>query len=406
MNKVYYNQADSRWASHPYTAPSYPNATIKTSGCGVTCGAMIISSCKETIYPDAMGDLAKANGYRVDGGTADGFFSFICEKWGLEIERIHSSYDALEKCKNGYFVVMCASKGLWTTGGHFILAVGARNDEIQIFDPYLYNGKFNVYGRASANVSVEGTSCYVQIDKFKQYSNIQRLWAIKVSDTNNIEEPVTPNTAEIKYVSTNGAGLNVRSGRGTQYSITTTLAKGTQVMVYDIVDGWARIGSNMYVSAQYLSDTKPSTSQPAQSYNRGTVGQTKTFANRTIIYENSNLSGTQYNYLARTAVVVLENVSANVDKIRVVKTGREGYINISAYGGSTSSAPAITNTVGQTKIFRGATVLYSNSNLSGTQYQYKAETRVKILQNVSSSVDRVYVVKTGRKAYCRNNVYK
>ena len=64
MNKVYYNQADPRWANHSYTAPSYPNATVKSSGCGPTCGAMIISSCKETIYPDAMCDLAKANGYK------------------------------------------------------------------------------------------------------------------------------------------------------------------------------------------------------------------------------------------------------------------------------------------------------------------------------------------------------
>ena len=53
MNKVYYNQADPRWANHPYTAPSYSNATVKSSGCGPTCGAMVISSCKETIYPDA-----------------------------------------------------------------------------------------------------------------------------------------------------------------------------------------------------------------------------------------------------------------------------------------------------------------------------------------------------------------
>lgn len=67
MSKVYYNQADPRWANHPYTCDvdGYRDKTIKSSGCGVTCGAMIISSCKETIYPDAMGDIAMANGYRV-----------------------------------------------------------------------------------------------------------------------------------------------------------------------------------------------------------------------------------------------------------------------------------------------------------------------------------------------------
>ena len=80
MNKVYYNQADSRWANHPYTCnyPGYTNTTIKSSGCGVTCGAMVISSCREIITPDKMGDLAMANGFRVPGGTADSFFYYIC----------------------------------------------------------------------------------------------------------------------------------------------------------------------------------------------------------------------------------------------------------------------------------------------------------------------------------------
>lgn len=197
MSKVYYNQADPRWMKHPYTAPSYPNATVKSAGCGPTCGAMIISSCKEIIYPDAMCDLSKANGFRVDGGTSDDFFPFICDKWGLEIERIHSSYDAFERCKNGDFVVMCAGAGLWTTGGHFILAVGTRGDEIQIFDPYLYAGKFDTSSRKGAGVSVEGNSCYVQIDKFKQYSNIQRLWAINVGAQSELEPQPTPSGRKI-----------------------------------------------------------------------------------------------------------------------------------------------------------------------------------------------------------------
>ena len=462
MNKVYYNQADPRWANHSYTAPSYPNATVKSSGCGPTCGAMIISSCKETIYPDAMCDLAKANGYRVDGGTADGFFTFICQKWGLEIERIHSSYEALEKCKDGYFVVMVAGAGLWTTGGHFILAVGARNDEIQIYDPYLYAGKFNQYGRQSAEVKVEGTSCYVQIDKFKQYSNIQRLWAIKVSDVTP-DEPINPETGEIKYVSAN-SGLNVRTGRGTQYSVVTTLPKGTQVMVYDTVDGWARIGSNMYVSAQYLSDSKSEETQPAQpttrkgvvtansglnvrsgpSTSNGRVGALSKGATVTI-YEESNgwyrignnqwvsaqyvsVNGQTPAQPTTKTMYVKVNSSLNVrsgpsTNNRIVGSllngtqvtvyeETSGWARIgdskwvSAQYLTTSGTPVTNNTVGQKKVLANNTILYENSNLSGKQYTYLAGTSVKILQNVNGSIDKIYVIKTGRVAYCKNNVYR
>ena len=66
----------------------------------------------------------------------------------------------------------------------------------------------------------------------------------------------------------------------------------------------------------------------------------------------------------------------------------------------------IKNTVGQYKRLAKRTTLYSKSNLSGTKYSYLANTQVKIIKNVSSSVDYVYVVKTRRYAYVRNNVYK
>ena len=52
------------------------------------------------------------------------------------------------------------------------------------------------------------------------------------------------------------------------------------------------------------------------------------------------------------------------------------------------------------------TYLYSKSNLTGTKYTYLPLTQVKIIKNVSSTVDYVYVVKTGRYAYVKNNVYK
>jgi len=65
------------------------------------------------------------------------------------------------------------------------------------------------------------------------------------------------------------------------------------------------------------------------------------------------------------------------------------------------------NTVGQYKKFKKTyTYIYSKSNLTGYQYTYLANTRVKILQNVSSNVDRIYVPATGRYGYVNTNVYK
>lgn len=66
----------------------------------------------------------------------------------------------------------------------------------------------------------------------------------------------------------------------------------------------------------------------------------------------------------------------------------------------------IANTIGQNRKLRQACIIYSNSNLSGLKYNYKANTTITILQNVNSNVDRIKVNSTGRVAYINNKYYK
>lgn len=392
MSKVYFSQIDSRWKNHPYpaNAAGYRNKTIGTSGCGVTCGAMIISSCKETIYPDAMGDLSRANGYRVAGGTADGFFPFIAKKWGIEYKRLSSSYEAYDYCNKGWFVVICCGAGLWTTGGHFILAVGtnAGNKEIQIYDPYLYSGKFNRSGR-SGKVRLVGNSAYVQIDTFKANSNAQRFFAFNVGATNPTPAP-TPSTGKTMYVNTKSDNLNVRKTPGG--TVVGSLPKGTKVTVYETSGDWSRIGTNKWVSSSYLASTKPGSSSVKTMYvntNSAPLNVRKT-ANGTIIGE-----------LKKGTEVKVTETSNGWSKITSPMTGW-----VSAQYLSSAKPSVIKNTVGQTKYLKSLTTLYSKSNLSGTRYTYKANTKVVIQLNVSSTVDKIRIPATGRVAYCKNNVYK
>ena len=66
----------------------------------------------------------------------------------------------------------------------------------------------------------------------------------------------------------------------------------------------------------------------------------------------------------------------------------------------------IKRTVGQYKRFARRTTLYKNSNLKGKTYSYLPNTQVKIIRNVSSTVDYVYVVRTKRYAYVKVSAYK
>lgn len=252
MAKVYYNQADSRWGSHPYPSANHPYATVKSSGCGTTCAAMVVSSCRETVRPDTMADISRENGYRALEGTSDGLFSYIAQRWNIEMKRLHSSYETLQACKEGYFVIIACGAGLWTTGGHYILAVGANNDQIEIYDPYLYAGKFNSSSRRG-KVNLVGNSAWVQIDTFKANSNAQRFFAFKIDDSAPTPEPIQ-NEDRTAWVNTESKPLNVRdSANG---NVIGSLAKGTQVTVHETSNGWARIDQG-WVSAQYLTYSNP-----------------------------------------------------------------------------------------------------------------------------------------------------
>ena len=86
MDKIYYSQADKRWANYPYPSNLYPKATIKSGGCGPTSAAMIVSTLRDTIYPNKMGDLFRSNGLRAATGTDPKAFIWIANKFNLEVK--------------------------------------------------------------------------------------------------------------------------------------------------------------------------------------------------------------------------------------------------------------------------------------------------------------------------------
>ena len=131
-----------------------------------------------------------------------------------------------------------------------------------------------------------------------------------------------------------------------------------------------------------------------------TVGQTKKLTRASILYSNSNLTGYKYNYKANTTITILQNISSNVDKVRVNQTGRIAYINNSNYTNTT-----VSKTQSTTRKIKACT-LYSKSNLSGVRYQYKTNTTVTVLQHINSYVDKVRVNANGRIAYINVNNYR
>ena len=85
------------------------------------------------------------------------------------------------------------------------------------------------------------------------------------------------------------------------------------------------------------------------------------------------------------------------------KTDR-GWISLN-YTNTNIGNSSVVGTSGQTRKLARASILYSNSNLTGYKYNYKENTTVTVLENVATNVDKVRVNVTGRVAYINTNNY-
>ena len=259
---TYYNQTDSRWASHQYSSVGDSSQTIGTSGCGPTSAAMVVTAVKGTITPPEMGDLFVQYGYRsANNGTYWSAFRWVADVFDIGYQECSSLDTAVDLVRNNNYVIVSCANGLFTTGGHFIVIVGIDGDTLKIYDPYLYSGKFDTSTRRG-KVTVSGNTVYCSIENFRNYANYRGFFAYQHSG--NVQENtgnVTTSTYT-RYVATNSKNLNVRSGAGTGYRVIGSLRKGTAVTVAETNGSWSRITSpvsgwvsNYYLSSSYVSST-------------------------------------------------------------------------------------------------------------------------------------------------------
>ena len=323
---TYYSQIDSRWASHPYTSINKASQTIGTSGCGPTCASMVVTATRGTITPPEMGDLFVEHGYRsANNGTYLSAFRFVADTFNIEYNETYKLDNAINLLNNNYYVVASCGNGLFTTGGHLILIVGVENDTLKIYDPFLYNGKFETSTRRG-KVTVSGNTVYCSISNFRKYANYTRFFAYKHDSnvpTNNYVPSTNTNTT--MYVKANG-GLNVRSSpNGKKVG---ALSNGSQVIVYETQGNWSRIGTNRWVCSDYLTNSKSTVSS-----NSNTKVNTKKYSNGSYKVNASllnvrtgpgtNYKAKKYNQLsqnARKQNKALGNAKANGYKKGVVCT--------------------------------------------------------------------------------------
>ncbi|MBR1763652.1 MAG: SH3 domain-containing protein [Eubacterium sp.] len=337
---TYYSQADSRWGSIMYSNHGDKSQTIRSSGCGPTSAAMVITASKGVIIPPATAQLFKDNNMRTtNNGTAWNAWPFIADYFDFNEYHSTSSFSTMtsylkqDKNKDGeadYFVVASCGSGLFTTGGHYIFLAGDKDGVITVCDPYYYVGKFTTASRRAAAVKTDGNIAYVTESNFKKYGAVKQYWiysndseeARKDFETTTKAKPdVSKTKTKTMYVNTKSGRLNVRNKPSLKGVIVKTLKRGTKVSVYETKNGWSRIGENEWVDSDYLSSKKPTI---VIAYSTE-VGKTYKFTDSTNLYSKPTLSGTVYSYKSNTTFKVISHYSATVDKIYIPATGREAY---------------------------------------------------------------------------------
>lgn len=252
MSKVYFNQRDSRWANKMYSSTGNQSQTIKSSGCGPTASAMVISSLTNNIvYPDTMANYYVDNGYRSpSNGTYWSAFNGTAKKYNLDFKQTTDINIVIDCIKNGGMTLVSSRAGsdaLFSTNGHFIVLLGIQNNNFIIYDSDLYNGKYETSIR-KPKVVLNGIELYVSFENVKTEALQYFCFYNSNSQNNNII------STKAKYVKVNTA-LNIRSGAGIENSVVGTLSNNTLVTVFEELNGFSRIGNSKWVSSEYLSDS-------------------------------------------------------------------------------------------------------------------------------------------------------
>ena len=148
MNKqpISYLQTDPRWAKLPYRVTG-ETATIGGSGCGPTCAAMLIETLTgRTFTPEDACNWSVEHGYKaLNQGTYYSYFPPQFAEFGIDCQQLNwtslygkpndAAHDkAFELLKQGYYLIACMGKGLWTSSGHFVV-VWWEDGKVRINDP-------------------------------------------------------------------------------------------------------------------------------------------------------------------------------------------------------------------------------------------------------------------------------
>ena len=176
---IYYNQIN--YNSIPYASSLYPNATVKTSGCGVCCASMIVENLTgESFPPEESAKFSINCGARAATGTDMAILAkALCKRFKLEYQVVSDIAAAARAISGGAMAVANTkggTNGLFSTSGHYVVLAEYQNSSFTVLDPYLYSGKFKTSTRKG---KVKQNGNILQVSKENVAADCKKYYIFK-----------------------------------------------------------------------------------------------------------------------------------------------------------------------------------------------------------------------------------
>lgn len=192
----YYNQND--YANEQYNKPNGGKATIASGGCGIVSACIAVNNaCGKELYSvKQMRDLAQSCGARINNGTdMDKLLKAVCKAHPeLSYRATQMNADLLNHLKNGGKAVINQGDvyNVFSTAGHFVAAVQLFDgDVLDIYDPQMYNGKYQQYQRPSRIESATKYGARVKIAEVSKATQDRNPCYWLITYTKSTERKVT-----------------------------------------------------------------------------------------------------------------------------------------------------------------------------------------------------------------------
>ena len=147
--------------------PRGKKGTVKSGGCGLCSACMIVDQLTTESFSvrESTALSMAVGGNHADGTDMTVFGPAVAEKFNLDYKETYDINEALAAIREGGRVIALVggkepgNRGIFTSGGHYIVLIAYTNNEVCILDPHWMSGNFKKWQKEGL-VRMEGTLVY------------------------------------------------------------------------------------------------------------------------------------------------------------------------------------------------------------------------------------------------------